>query len=224
MTRDIRVVVADDQPLLRHSLALIVNAEPGITVVGEASSGTDAVRCAREQRPDIVVMDIRMPDMDGIEATERIVQDPLLTECRIVVLSMFELDEYVHRSLRAGASGFLLKDTEPEHLVDAICRVHAGESLFSPQILQRFVDTYMERGIPLQRAAPASPLTERETEVLTLIARGLSNQEIMHTLRISMGTVKSHVGNLLSKLHARDRSQLVIAAYESGLITPGSPE
>jgi DNA-binding NarL/FixJ family response regulator len=214
MSAAIRVLVVDDQPLIRHSLRLVIDGAPGLAVVGEAGTGTAAVARAVELRPDVVLMDIRMPDGDGIEATRRITSE--LATTRVVVLSMFELDEYVHAALRAGASGFLLKDAEPERLVDAVRRTHAGESLFAPSILTRLVEHYLGRSMP---QATAADLTEREAEVLTLIGRGLSNQEITQTLTISMGTAKTHIGNLLAKLHARDRAQLVIAAYERGLVT-----
>jgi DNA-binding NarL/FixJ family response regulator len=215
----VRVLVADDQPLLRHSLALIIDAAADLAVVGEAGTGHDATRLARELGPDVVLMDIRMPGGDGIEATRAITGDPARTGSRVLVLSMFELDEYVHAALRAGASGFLLKDAHPDQLLDAIRRTHAGESLFAPAILTRLVERYLER----PSAGPASRpdvLTDRETQVLVLIGRGLSNDEIAAALTISVKTVKTHVGSLLAKLHARDRAQLVIAAYDNGLVTP----
>ncbi len=219
MTAAIRVLIADDQPLLRHSLAILVDGDPGLTTVARAGTGTEAVHLARQSRPDVILMDIRMPGGDGIEATREITSDPRLTASRILVLSMYELDEYVYGALRAGASGFLLKDAHPGELLDAVRRTHAGESLFAPAILTRLVDHYVSRP-----AAIPTPdlrmLTERETEVLLLIAQGLSNQEVVATLAISIKTVKTHVGNLLAKLHARDRAQLVIAAYESGLVGP----
>ncbi|MGW2183025.1 response regulator [Streptomyces sp. NPDC001732] len=219
MTDPIRVLVADDQPLLRHSLGIIVGNVPGFAVVGEAAEGEEAVSLSRELLPDVVLMDIRMPGMDGIRATHHITQE--VEGARVLVLSMFELDEYVYSALRAGASGFLLKDTRPEQLVDAIRRTHAGESLFAPRILGRFVEHFLE--YPARRPAVAPEmLTERETEVLTLVGRGLTNTEIASALTITMGTVKSHIGSILSKLGARDRAQLVIAAYEHGLV-PLSP-
>lgn len=220
MTAPVRVLVVDDQPLIRHSLRLVIDGAPDLVVVGEADTGAAAVAQARATRPDIVLMDIRMPGGDGIEATRRITADPALSGTRILVLSMFELDEYVHGALRAGASGFLLKDAEPGQLVDAIRRTHSGEALFAPSILTRLVEHYLDRGTP-RPAVRLETLTARETEVLTLVGRGLSNQEIAEALTISMGTVKTHIGSVLAKLHARDRAQLVIAAYEHGLVTPG---
>lgn len=215
----IRVLIADDQPLMRHSLSLLVNAAPDLVLVGEAATGNDVFARARELAPDVVLMDIRMPDGDGIEATRRITGEPGLTATRVLVLSMFELDEYVYTALRAGASGFLLKDARPDDLLDAVRRTHAGESLFAPTILTRLVEHYLDRPAVRPPRTPP-PLTERETEVLTLVAHGLSNDEIAGTLTISIKTVKTHIGNLLAKLAARDRAQLVIAAYRRGLVTP----
>ncbi len=223
MTTPVRVLVVDDQPLIRHSLRLIIDGAPDLVVVGEAGTGENAVARTGELRPDIVLMDIRMPGGDGIDATRRIVGNPALGGTRVLVLSMFELDDYVHAALRAGASGFLLKDAEPSQLVDAIRRTHGGESLFAPSILTRFVQHFLDQSP--SRAAPAQGiLTDRETQVLTLVGRGLSNQEIGSALTISMGTVKTHIGSLLSKLHARDRAQLVIAAYERRLVSACRPE
>jgi DNA-binding NarL/FixJ family response regulator len=215
----VRVLIADDQALLRHSLALIIDAAADLTTVGEAATGRDATRLARELAPDVVLMDIRMPGGDGIEATRCITAGAARPTSRVLVLSMFELDEYVHAALRAGASGFLLKDARPDQLLDAIRRTHAGESLFAPAILSRLVERYLER----PRTTPArrpDVLTGRETEVLVLVGRGLSNDEIAASLAISIKTVKTHVGSLLAKLHARDRAQLVIAAYDNGLVAP----
>lgn len=217
----IRVLIADDQPLLRHSLALILSGSEGLAVVGAAATGRDAVRLARELVPDVILMDIRMPGGDGIDATRTITADPALSGCRVLVLSMFELDEYVYGALRAGASGFLLKDAHPDQLQSAIRRTHAGESLFAPAILTRLVEHYIHRSHAVSSRGLAR-LTEREAEVLTLVARGLSNDEIAGALTIAVKTVKTHIGNLLAKLHARDRAQLVIAAYEHGLIVAGS--
>lgn len=217
----IRVLVVDDQPLLRHSLGLIIDGAEGLSTVGDAGSGGDAVRQARNLVPDVILMDIRMPGGDGLEATRTITADPALRSTKVIVLSMFDLDEYVHEALRAGASGFLLKDARPEQLVDAVRRTHDGESLFAPAILSRLVEHYVRspQRAPSGEQAPAlQRLTARETEVLTLVARGLSNTEIAAALTISMRTVKTHIGNLLAKLGARDRAQLVIAAYEAGVV------
>ncbi|MFF2620749.1 response regulator [Oerskovia jenensis] len=216
----VRVLVVDDQPLIRHSLRLVVDGADDLAVVGEAGSGETGVEVARRTRPDVVLMDVRMPGGDGIDATRAIVADPDLAGTRVLVLSMFELDEYVHGALRAGASGFLLKDAEPASLVDAVRRTHEGESLFAPAILTRIVAHYLEDGTRREPVAPAV-LTSREVEVLALVGRGLSNQEIAQRLTISMGTVKTHIGNLLAKLAARDRAQLVIAAFEHGLVGAG---
>ena len=216
----IRVLVVDDQPLLRHSLGLIIDGAEGVSTVGDAGTGEEAVRQARALVPDVILMDIRMPGGDGLDATRQITADPALTDTRVIVLSMFDLDEYVHEALRAGASGFLLKDARPEQLVDAVRRTYDGESLFAPAILSRLVEHYVRapRTAPGDGQPPAlHRLTARETEVLTLVARGLSNTEIAAALTISMRTVKTHIGNLLAKLDARDRAQLVIAAYEAGV-------
>ncbi|MDR1426775.1 MAG: response regulator transcription factor [Bifidobacteriaceae bacterium] len=213
----IRVLIADDQPLLCHSLGLLVDATADLATVGNAATGTEAVRLARDLAPDVVLMDIRMPGGDGIEATHQIVSDPALRATRILILSMFELDEYVYRALLAGASGFILKDAQPDQLLDAIRRTHAGETLFAPTILTRLVEHYIAHPVS---GTPRSldVLTGRETEVLGLVARGLSNSEIAAASNISIKTVKTHIGNLLAKLHARDRAQLVIAAYEHALV------
>ncbi|MFJ8916649.1 response regulator [Amycolatopsis sp. NPDC102389] len=214
----IRLLLADDQRLLRHSLAIIIGASPDMVVVGQAEDGTRAVELARRLRPDVVLMDIRMPGQDGIAATKEISARPDLAGTRILVLSMFELDEYVYGALRAGASGFLLKDTEPDELIAAVRRTHAGESLFAPAILTRLIEHYVTA--PHQGPRPATGLTQRELEILTFVGRGLSNTEIAETLTISVKTVKTHISRLLSKLSARDRAQLVITAYDLGLVVP----
>ena len=215
----VRVLLVDDQPLLRRSLAMIIDSAPDLTVVGQAGDGADALALARRTRPDVVLMDVRMPRLDGLRATRQICAAPELAAARVVVLSMFELDAYVYEALHAGASGFLLKDARPEDLITAIRRTHAGESLFAPSILTRLVEHYV--AVPPAPPPPArQPLTARETEVLTLIGRGLSNDQIATRLTISVKTVKTHVSHLLAKLAARDRAHLVIAAYDAGLVTP----
>ncbi len=216
----IRVLLADDQPLLCRSLATIIDATAGLTVVGAAGDGAQAHSQARATRPDVVLMDVRMPHVDGLEATRRICADPVLTSCRVLVLSMFELDEYVYEALRAGASGFLLKDSRPEQLTDAIHRTHRGEALFAPSILTRLVGHYVAAPRAFRPGPELARLTAREREVLALIGAGLSNDEIADALGISAKTVKTHITHLLAKLRARDRAQLVIAAFNAGLVQP----
>jgi DNA-binding NarL/FixJ family response regulator len=215
----IRVLLVDDQPLLRRSLAMIIDSAADLTVVGEADNGADALDVAHRTRPDVILMDVRMPRLDGLQATRQICAAPELAATRVVVLSMFELDEYVYEALHAGASGFLLKDARPEDLVTAIRRTHRGESLFAPSILTRLIEHYVTAPRAEHRAPPRQ-LTGRETEVLTLIGRGLSNNQIAAALTISIKTVKTHVSHLLTKLVARDRAHLVIAAYDAGLVAP----
>ena len=212
------VVVADDQPLLRHSLRLMLDAEAGITVVAEAGDGFEAVAAARHHRPDLVLMDVRMPRCDGITATRQIVSDPQLSRVRICVLTMFELDDYVFGALSAGACGFLLKDAEPEALIAAVQTIAAGQPTLSPAVLSRVIS----RAVVGRPTAPGllSALTPREVEVLQLVGQGLTNDEIRQTRYISPGTLKTHIAHLLAKLGARDRVQLVIHAYRSGLVTP----
>ncbi|ALG14126.1 response regulator [Kibdelosporangium phytohabitans] len=210
----IRVLVVDDQALLRGSFRALVDTEPGMTVVGEASTGKEAVAQAAAVQPDVVLMDVQMPDMDGIEATQRIcAAQPAV---RVLILTMFDLDAHVYGALRAGAAGFLLKDTQPAELCNAIRVVAAGDGLFGPTVTRRLITEFARVPQPLSRQLEV--LTEREREVLTLIARGLSNQDLARDLHLSMATVKTYVGRLLTKLDARDRAQLVIIAYESGLI------
>ena len=217
----IRVVVADDQPLVRTGLATMVGHAPDLVVVAEAANGAEAVEAARRERPDVVLMDVRMPVLDGIEATRRIAADPATSGVRVVMLTTFDVDEYVYEALRAGASGFLLKDVGPEALTDAVRVVAAGEALLAPAVTRRLIDEFAQRP-PRLRADALAPLTDREREVLALVGRGLSNDEIGAALHMSPATAKTHVGRLLAKLGARDRVRLVVVAYESGLLTPGS--
>jgi DNA-binding NarL/FixJ family response regulator len=216
----IRVLIVDDQPLLRHSLALLVDGAPDLMTVGRAATGGEAVARARALIPDVILMDIRMPGGDGIDATRAICSDPALRRSRVLVLSMFELDEYVYGALRAGACGFLLKDAHPEELLEAVRRTHRGESLFARTILARLIEHYTS-GPTASPSHGLDCLTPRETEVLTCVGSGLSNDGIATCLTISIKTVKTHIGSLLAKLGARDRAQLVIAAYENGLVAPG---
>jgi DNA-binding NarL/FixJ family response regulator len=221
----IRVLVADDQALVRGSFRLLVDTAPDLTSVGEAATGLEAVELARRENPDIVLMDIRMPGMDGIEATRQITASPHTTAVRVLILTTFDLDEYVFAALRAGASGFLLKDTPPAELLAAIRIVAAGDALLAPAVTRRLIAEFTRHQQPPQhqdRALP--PLTEREREVLTLIGTGLSNSEISSQLHVSMSTTKTHIGRLLTKLVARDRAQLVIAAYDTGLVRPPSAD
>ncbi|MFE3449264.1 response regulator [Nonomuraea sp. NPDC059194] len=204
----IRVLIADDQVLLRGSFRVLVDNEPDLDVVGEAGTGARAVELAAATRPDVVLMDVRMPEMDGIEATRRIGD-----AAKVLIVTMFDLDAYVYAALRAGASGFLLKDTPPADLLAAIRVVAAGEALLAPTVTRRLIEEFAR---PSVRGLDG--ITDREREVLKLIARGLSNTEITERLHLSMATVKTHIGRLLTKLAARDRAQLVIAAYESGLV------
>jgi DNA-binding NarL/FixJ family response regulator len=216
----IRVMLVDDQAMIRQGLRMILDAEPTITVVGEAADGRDALDVADRARPDVVLMDVRMPRMDGIEACRRLHErvDPP----RVLMLTTFDLDEHVFAALDAGAAGFLLKDAPAEHLVDAICIVHDGEALLAPSITRRVIEEFGRRPRPDGADhAWLTQLTERETEVLRCIARGRSNSEIAAHLHLGEATVKTHVGRILAKLGARDRVQVVIAAYESGLVAPG---
>jgi DNA-binding NarL/FixJ family response regulator len=219
----IRVVVADDQTLVRAGFRLLVDSAADLEVVGEAVDGVEAVELARRERPEVVLMDIRMPQMDGLEATRQISGDQLLAGVRVLILTTFDLDEYVYAALRAGASGFLLKDTPPADLLAAIRVVAAGDALLAPGVTRRLIAEFARRPDPTQ-VAPAAlqAITDREREVLALIARGLSNSEIAQRLVVSSATSKTYVSRLLAKLEARDRAQLVAIAYETGLVTPGT--
>ncbi len=213
----VRVLIADDQALLRGSLRVLIDTEPDLVVVGEAGTGVEAVDLVQVAGPDVVLMDVRMPDMDGIEATRRITAHEHAP--RILVLTTFDLDEYVYSALRAGASGFLLKDTPPAQLLSALRVVASGEALLAPSVTRRLIAEFVRRAEPAARPARTlASITDREREVLTLIARGLCNSEIEHHLHLSRGTVKTHIGRLLAKLDARDRAQLVIVGYETGLV------
>jgi len=220
-TSVIRLLIADDQALVRSGLRMLVDSADDIEIVGEAATGTAAVAMARELVPDVVLMDIRMPEMDGVEATRLICAEPALRDIRVLILTTFDLDEYVFGALRAGASGFVLKDAEPDDLLEAIRVVATGETLLAPTITGRLVAEFV-RQPSHDREVPAdlADLTDREREILTAVGRGLSNIEIGAELFISPATVKTHVGRVLQKLGARDRAQLVVIAYESGLVTP----
>jgi DNA-binding NarL/FixJ family response regulator len=218
----VRVAVADDQALVRAGFRLLVDSAADLEVVGEAVNGEEAVELARRERPAVVLMDIRMPRMDGLEATRRIAGDEALAGVRVLILTTFDLDEYVYQALRAGASGFLLKDTPPAELLAAIRVVAAGDALLAPRVTRRLIAEFARRPDPA-RAPPAAleALTEREREVLALVAHGLSNGEIAERLVVSPATSKTYVSRMLAKLGARDRAQLVAIAYETGLVTPG---
>jgi DNA-binding NarL/FixJ family response regulator len=220
----ISVLLADDQALVRAGFRALLNAEPDIEVVAEASDGIEAVRLAQLTRPDVVLMDIRMPGVDGLEATRRIAADPALAGTKVVILTTFELDEYVFEALRTGASGFLVKDTEPVELLRGIRAVAAGDALLSPSVTRRVIGEFATSGARGRQAAPPrelEQLTDREREVMVLVAEGLSNDEIAARLVISPATAKTHVSRTMVKLGARDRAQLVVYAYEAGLIRPG---
>jgi DNA-binding NarL/FixJ family response regulator len=217
----IRVMLVDDQAMVRTGFRMILEAEPGISVVGEAVDGRDAVEMVDRALPDVILMDVRMPNMDGIEACGRICARD--TTARVMMLTTFDLDDYVHAALRAGASGFLLKDAPPEQLIDAIRVVAAGDALLAPSVTQTLIDEIARRPVGQPEAFPGiGELTDRESDVIRLMARGLSNGEIAGELFLGEATVKTHVGRILAKLGARDRVQAVVAAYESGMVVPGA--
>jgi DNA-binding NarL/FixJ family response regulator len=215
------VLLADDQSLVRAGFRMILESEPDIEVVGEAENGEQAAAAARRLRPDVVLMDIQMPGADGLRATRLITSSPELGS-RVVILTTFERDDYVFEALRSGASGFLLKNAPPEELVHAIRVVAAGDALLAPSVTRRIIAQFVRRAPDPEPAARLEALTQREREVLVLLARGRSNAEVAHELVVSEGTVKTHVSSVLSKLGLRDRVQAVVLAYESGLVTPGA--
>jgi DNA-binding NarL/FixJ family response regulator len=217
----VRVVVADDQVLVRAGFVALLDAQHDVEVVGQADDGEQAVRLARELRPDVVLMDVRMPVLDGIEATRRIVGDPGLSGVHVVVLTTFELDEYVFEALRAGATGFLVKHTEPADLVRAVRVAAVGEALLSPGVTRRLIGEFASRSQTPPGDGRLAALTDRERQVLALVAEGLSNDEIADRLVLSSATARTHVSRILMKVGARDRTQLVVLAYESGLVRPG---
>ncbi|WP_329053628.1 response regulator transcription factor [Amycolatopsis sp. NBC_01488] len=215
----IRVVVVDDQELMRVGFRMVLGAQADIDVVGEAGDGAQAIKMAEELRPDVVLMDVRMPVLDGVEATKRIVA---AGTARVLVMTTFDLDEYVYSALQGGASGFLLKDTQPGHLVSALRAVASGDAVVSPSVTRRLLDRFVGTGgAPMRDTAELDVLTDREREVLVLIAKGMSNLEIAEALFLSEATVKTHVGRILAKLELRDRVQAVVLAYETGLARPG---
>jgi DNA-binding NarL/FixJ family response regulator len=217
----IKVVLADDQRLVRAGFRSILDDEDDITVVGEAANGDEAVRLARELRPDIVLMDIRMPEQDGLAATERIVGDERLADVRVVILTTFDVDDYVYGALRAGASGFLVKDTDPEELLRGIRVCARGDALIAPAVTRRLIAEFAGRARQPDPSPRLNALTEREREVMGLVGAGLTNDEIARRLVLSPATAKTHVSRIMTKLAVRDRAQLVILAYETGMITPG---
>ncbi|MCX4545575.1 response regulator transcription factor [Streptomyces sp. NBC_01565] len=217
----IRVLLADDQQLVRAGFRALLDAQPDIEVAGEAADGAEAVRLVRALRPDIALMDIRMPGLDGLAATRAITEDPSLASVKVVMLTTFDLDEYVFEAIRSGASGFLVKDTEPEELLRAVRAVVAGDALLSPGVTRRLIAEFAARSKAPAAAAELDRLTEREREVMALVGMGMSNEEIARRLVVSPLTAKTHVSRTMIKLGARDRAQLVVLAYESGLVRPG---
>jgi len=218
----IDVLVVDDQALVRGAFKVLVNSAADLRVVGEAANGIEAVDLAALEHPDVVLMDIRMPEMDGIEATRQIISRSKDKTTRVLILTTFDLDEYVYDALRAGASGFLLKDTPPQDLLDAIRIIAAGNALLAPSVTRTLIAEFARRTVsPMRNPRILEQITPRESEVLLFVARGYSNDEIARELHMSIATAKTHVSRLLSKLSARDRAQLVVIAYESGLGSPG---
>ena len=220
----IRVLLADDQALVRAGFRALLDAEPDVEVVGEASDGREAIELTHALVPDIVLMDVRMPELDGLAATRSIAEEEALSSVHIVILTTFEQDEYVFEALRAGASGFLVKDTEPADLVRAVRAVAAGDALLSPGVTRRLIEEFASHAKDVDVAPALDELTEREREVMALVAEGLSNEEIARKLFVSPATAKTHVSRAMVKLRARDRAQLVVFAYESGLVRPGWAE
>ena len=217
----IRVLIADDQELVRAGFHALVDAQPDLEVVGEAADGREAIKLAHELRPDVVLMDIRMPGVDGLAATREIAADDGLGDVRIVILTTFELDEYVFEAIRSGAAGFLVKDTKPAQLIEAVRVVAGGEALLSPSVTSRLIAEFAARAKERPRLEALAELTEREREVMALAATGLSNEEIAQRLVVSAATAKTHLSRAMVKLGARDRAQLVVLAYETGLVRPG---
>ena len=215
------MLLADDQALVRAGFSALLSARDDIEIVGEAADGRDAVSMTRSLHPDVVLMDIRMPLLDGLEATRRITADPRLSDVRIVILTTFELDEYLFEALRHGASGFLLKDTEPSDLVTAVRVVAAGDSLISPRMTRRLIEEFATRAKQPRSSGELDILTDRESEVMALVAGGLTNDEIARKLYMSPATARTHVSRAMTKLGARDRTQLAVIAYETGLVRPG---
>ena len=219
----IRVVLADDQPLVRAGFRMLLDAEADIDVVAEADDGAEALALASAMRPDVVLMDIRMPGMDGLEALRRMTDDDALADVKVLVLTTFELDEYVFEAVRLGASGFLVKHTQPADLVRAVREVYAGEALLSPSVTRRLIEEFASRPVRPGLTPPAmTVLTDREREVVALVAQGLTNDEIASELVVSPATARTHVSRAMIKLHARDRAQLVVFAYQSGLVRPAT--
>jgi DNA-binding NarL/FixJ family response regulator len=217
----ISVLLADDQALVRAGFRSLLDAQEDIEVVGEAADGERAIRLARDLSPAVVLMDIRMPGMDGLAATKRITEDERLAKTRIIILTTFDVDEYIFEAIRSGASGFLVKDTEPAELIQAVRVVASGEALLSPGITRRLIEEFATKAKEPGRARELDSLTDREREVMALVGEGLSNEEIAQRLVVSPATAKTHVSRAMMKLGARDRAQLVVMAYESGLVRPG---